>query len=67
MVYSQCDEASAWAAQIARQHGLVCYDPQIGTLRFQPSKLAVPPGYAWCWPAATIRPWPWRGGERAVS
>lgn len=33
MVYSQCDEASAWAAQIARQHGLVCYDPQLGKLR----------------------------------
>ena len=33
MVYSQCDQASAWAAQVAQDHGLVCYDPQIGKLR----------------------------------
>ena len=33
MVYSQCGDASAWAAQIAQEHGLVCYDPQIGQLR----------------------------------
>src|SRR5690348_18458168 len=33
MVYSQCDQASAWAAQVAQEHGLVCYDPQIGKLR----------------------------------
>jgi hypothetical protein len=33
MVYSKCDEASAWAAQVAHEHGLVCYDPQIGKLR----------------------------------
>jgi hypothetical protein len=33
LVYSQCDEASAWAAQLARKHGLVCYDRQIGKLR----------------------------------
>ena len=33
LVYSQCDEASAWAAQLARDHGLVCYDLQIGKLR----------------------------------
>lgn len=33
MVYSQCDEASARAAQISQGHGLVCFDPQIGQLR----------------------------------
>jgi hypothetical protein len=33
LVYSQCDQASVWAAQIAQEHGLVCYDPQIGKLR----------------------------------
>ena len=33
MVYSQCNQASAWAAQVAQEHGLVCYDPQIGKLR----------------------------------
>jgi hypothetical protein len=33
LVYSKCDEASMWAAQLARDHGLVCYDPQIGNLR----------------------------------
>jgi hypothetical protein len=31
--YSQCDQASVWAAQVAQEHGLVCYDPQIGKLR----------------------------------
>jgi hypothetical protein len=33
MVYSQCDDASAWAAQISEEHGLVCYDPQVERLR----------------------------------
>lgn len=33
MVYSQCDEASAWVAQLAQDHGLVCYDRQVGKLR----------------------------------
>jgi hypothetical protein len=33
MVYSQCDEASAWAAQVAQDRGLACYDPQTGQLR----------------------------------
>jgi hypothetical protein len=33
LVYSQCDEASGWAAQLAGDHGLVCYDLQIGKLR----------------------------------
>lgn len=33
MVYSKCDDASAWAAQTAHEYGLVCYDPQIGRLR----------------------------------
>ena len=33
MVYSQCDEVSAWAAQVAQKDGLVCYDRQVGQLR----------------------------------
>jgi len=32
MVFSQCDEASAWAAEVAQERGLVCYDPQTGQL-----------------------------------
>jgi len=33
LVYSQCDEASAWVAQLAQNHALVCYDPQLSKLR----------------------------------
>jgi hypothetical protein len=33
MVWSAADEASAFAAQVAESHGLVCYDPQIEALR----------------------------------
>ena len=33
MVYSMAEEASAFAADLARQHGLVCYDPQLDRLR----------------------------------
>jgi len=33
LVYTQCEEASAWAAQLAQEHGLICYDPQAGKLR----------------------------------
>jgi hypothetical protein len=33
MVFSRADEASAFAAALARDHGLVCYDPQMGCLR----------------------------------
>ena len=33
MVYSQSEEASAWASQVAAEHGLVCYDPQLDKLR----------------------------------
>jgi hypothetical protein len=33
MVWSRCDEASAWAAQVAAEHGLVCYDLQLEKLR----------------------------------
>ena len=33
IVYSQCDEVSAWASQLAAEHGLVCYDPQLDKLR----------------------------------
>jgi hypothetical protein len=33
LVYSQCGDASAWVAQVAQEHGLVCCDPQTGKLR----------------------------------
>lgn len=33
MVWSRCEEASAWAAALAHEHGLVCYDPQLDQLR----------------------------------
>lgn len=33
MMYCQCDGASAWAAQVSWDHGLVCFDPQTGQLR----------------------------------
>ena len=33
MVYSMAEEASAFAAALAKRHGLVCFDPQLGTLR----------------------------------
>ncbi len=35
MVWSRCDEVSAWAAQLAAEHGLNCYDPQRNQLRTQ--------------------------------
>jgi hypothetical protein len=33
MVFSQADEASSYAAALARDHGLVCFDPQLEGLR----------------------------------
>ena len=33
MVFSRADEASAFAASLAGERGLVCYDPQRGSLR----------------------------------
>ena len=33
MVWSMAEEASAFAADLAQQHGLVCYDPQLEGLR----------------------------------
>jgi hypothetical protein len=33
MVFSMADEASEFAAQLARDRGLVCFDPQEGRLR----------------------------------
>jgi hypothetical protein len=33
IVYSQCEEVSAWASELATEHGLVCYDPQADRLR----------------------------------
>ncbi|MCW3838639.1 hypothetical protein ONA70_00805 [Micromonospora yasonensis] len=39
MVYSRCNEVSAGAARIAAEHGLVCFDPQLGLLRPAPEEL----------------------------
>jgi hypothetical protein len=33
MVYSQAEEASEFAAAVASEQGLVCFDPQTGKLR----------------------------------
>jgi hypothetical protein len=33
MQHSRAEEASAYAASVARSHGLVCFDPQTGQLR----------------------------------
>jgi hypothetical protein len=33
MQWSRAAEASAFAAEVAQQHGLVCYDPQTESLR----------------------------------
>lgn len=33
MVWSRCDEVSAWAARLAEDHALNCYDPQKDQLR----------------------------------
>jgi hypothetical protein len=33
MVFSMADEASAFAAGLARQHGLICFGPQLRRLR----------------------------------
>jgi hypothetical protein len=33
MMWSRGEEVSAWAAQLAAEHGLVCYDPQLECLR----------------------------------
>jgi hypothetical protein len=33
MVWSRADEASAFAASLAAEHGLVCFDPQTEALR----------------------------------
>jgi hypothetical protein len=33
MAYSKAEEASAFAADLADQHGLICYDPQLRRLR----------------------------------
>ena len=33
MVYSKAEEAAEFAAQLASEHGLVCFDPQLEALR----------------------------------
>jgi hypothetical protein len=46
MVYSMAEETSAFAADLARQHGLVCYDPQLDRLRPEPGDRPGPAGRA---------------------
>ncbi|TDC39898.1 hypothetical protein E1211_02585 [Micromonospora sp. 15K316] len=41
MVFSRCEEVSAGAARIAAEHGLVCFDPQLGLLRPAPEESEV--------------------------
>lgn len=45
MVWSRCEEAGEFAAQLAAQHGLVCFDPQSERLR--PSEGAGSVGRRW--------------------
>jgi len=33
IVWGRCDDISAWAAQLAHEHCLVCYDPRLDALR----------------------------------
>lgn len=33
MIFSRADEASEFAARVAGEHGLVCFDPQLERLR----------------------------------
>jgi len=33
MAWSRCEEVAAWAAHLADEHGLNCYDPQRNQLR----------------------------------
>ncbi len=53
MVYSMADEASSFAAELAQQHGLVCYDPQLQRLR--PLRLASGPGKMVAAPVLALR------------
>jgi hypothetical protein len=49
MVWSQAEEASEFAARVAEEHGLVCFDPQseclrpVGTTPVAPARDAAPP------------------------
>ena len=45
MVWSRAEEASAFAARLAEEHGLVCYDPQSETLR--PHQTSATPRRSW--------------------
>lgn len=36
IVWSRCEEVSGWAAQLAEDHGLHCFDPQRNQLRTRP-------------------------------
>ncbi|NPC95976.1 hypothetical protein [Nocardioides sp. zg-DK7169] len=38
LVWSAAEEASAYAARVAGEHGLVCYDPQLEALRTPPAR-----------------------------
>jgi hypothetical protein len=38
MVWSRAEEVSGWAAELAAEHGLNCYDPQCNQLRTAPNE-----------------------------
>jgi hypothetical protein len=56
MVWSRAEEASAYAAQVAEEHGLVCFDPQserllpaAGPVRTAPGQRAASRGATSLW------------------
>lgn len=48
MAWSRCEEASEWAAHLAEEHGLNCYDPQWKQLR-------TPFRESWCFKLTSAR------------
>ncbi|WP_433199832.1 hypothetical protein ACQP00_27695 [Dactylosporangium sp. CS-047395] len=46
MVWSACEEVSAWAADLAAEHGLQCFDPQENRMRTPANRPATVPRVA---------------------
>jgi hypothetical protein len=59
MVWSRCEEVSAFAAQLAQDHGLNCYDPQWDRLR---TELSEP----WQFEITSVGGWPVRDPDAAA-
>ncbi|MEV8516875.1 hypothetical protein [Dactylosporangium sp. NPDC051484] len=59
MVWSRCEEVSAWAAHLAEEHGLNCYDPQWNQLR-------TPWGEPWRFELTSARGRPFRDPDPDV-